>query len=409
MAAPTTSAETSAIRQGFAAPAHETDVLANVRAIRDDIAARSAEIEGLGHLPQDLIDQLVDAGVWRMFVPTLFGGEGYGLPECFDVLVELARADSSVGWVLMIGFMGATFPTRYPEDEAHALYAQAPTMKIRGAFAPTGVAVPARGGFRVSGRWSFASGTLDVDWVSAMCLVGDDDGAPRMGPDGIPELVMAFVPAADVTFLDDWDVMGMQGTHSEDFVLDDVFVPERFAVGPGGEAYDHTPAHTRLPFWLSVAPGHAAMAIGMAQGALDDLLAIVVEKRPTYNPLGRTADDPVFRHRLGELAVRLDAARIYAHQVTADMWERATTGQPVPPADILRGRAMGAWVTTECVDIVQTAFRLAGRHSIKMTSPLQRRLRDIEVAAQHVAVSGREYRLIGGLLTGAEVAPMDLG
>jgi len=396
------------IQHGIAADATATTVLRNVRDLRASIAARSAEIEAARTLPQDLIDQLVDAGVWRMYVPELFGGEGLGLPECFDVLVELSRADSSVGWVLMIGFMGATFPTRYPEEAARKLYAEAPTMKVRGVFAPTGVAVPAEGGYRVSGRWAFASGTRDVDWVSGMCLV-TEDGAPKFDPFGIPEMVMAFVPGHEATFLDNWDVAGMRGTSSEDFVLEDVFVPAEHTAGPGAQVYDHTPAHVRMPFWASVAPGHAAVAIGIAKGAIDDLLDVIGQKRPTYNPLTRTADDPVFQHRFGEIAVRLDAARIYAHQCTTDLWERASKGEAIPPEDNLRFRAMAARVTNECVEIVETAFRLAGKASIGVDSPLQRRLRDVQVAAQHVAVSGREYRLLGSLLTGGEVVPKDLG
>jgi alkylation response protein AidB-like acyl-CoA dehydrogenase len=114
---------------GVAADATSTAVLDAARKLRPAIAARSREIEETRALPQDLIDDLVDAGVWRMYVPKAFGGEEMTFPEVFDVLVELARADASVGWVLMIGFMGATFPTQYPEDVARKLYAASPTMK----------------------------------------------------------------------------------------------------------------------------------------------------------------------------------------------------------------------------------------------------------------------------------------
>ncbi|MCB0993618.1 MAG: acyl-CoA dehydrogenase family protein [Acidimicrobiales bacterium] len=393
--------------RGVAADASSTAALDAVRELRPAISARSAEIEQDRALPQDLVDDLVAAGAWRMFVPRRYGGEGLSLPECFDVLVELTRADSSVGWVLMIGFMGATFPTRFPEDLARRLYDDAPTMKVRGVFAPTGVAVPVEGGYSVSGQWAFASGTRDVDWVAATCLV-IEDGAPRLGPDGVPEIVMAFAPARDAVFCDNWDVVGMRGTNSEDFVLDGVFVPTQFVADATARGTEHTIATASLPFWVSVAPGHAAVAVGIAKGAIDDLLAVVEDKRPTYNPLSRTAEDPVFQHRLGEIATRLDAARIYAHQVTSDIWDRAVAGEPIGPEDNLRFRAMAARVTSECVDIVETAFRLAGKHSIGAGASLQRRLRDIEVAAQHFAVAGREYRLLGAALTGAEIEPKDL-
>jgi alkylation response protein AidB-like acyl-CoA dehydrogenase len=280
-------------------------------------------------------------------------------------------------------------------------------MKVRGVFAPTGIATPADGGYRVSGQWAFASGTGDVDWVAATCIVMDD-GAPRMGSNGIPQILMAMVPAEQATFLDDWHVAGMRGTASQDFVLDDVFVPEMFAVGSDRTTGELAVPSASLPFWVSVAPGHAAVAIGIAKGALDDLLAIVADKRPTYNPLARTAEDPVFQHRIGEAAVRLDAAGAYAHRVTAEIWDAATQ-RVVPDAqDVLRYRAMAGFVTRECVAVVEVAFRLAGRHAIHEDSPLQRLLRDIEVAAQHVAVSCREYRLLGAVLSGEEVPPAAL-
>jgi alkylation response protein AidB-like acyl-CoA dehydrogenase len=393
----------------IATDATNTTVLDAVRKLRPLITARSEEIERAGTLPQDLIDALVGAGVWRMYVPKAFGGEEMTFPEVFDVLVELARADSSVGWVLMIGFMGATFPTQYPEDMARKLYANAPTMKVRGVFAPTGVATPAGGGYIVTGQWAFASGTADADWVAATCVVMKD-GELQTGPDGIPTIVMAMVPAQQATFLDNWKVAGMRGTASQDFVLDEVFVPEQFAVAATDRASaPFSVPSSRLPFWVSVAPGHAAVAIGIAKGALDDLLSIVSDKRPTYNPLSRTAEDPVFQHRLGKIAARLDAARVYAYQITCEIWDCAVQAVHIQPEDILRHRAMAALVTRECVEVVETAFRLAGKHSIREDSPLQRRLRDIEVAAQHVAVSGREYRLLGAVLVGETVSPADLG
>jgi alkylation response protein AidB-like acyl-CoA dehydrogenase len=394
---------------GVAADASTTEVLDAVRRLRPAITARSEEIERAGTLPQDLIDELVDAGVWRMYVPKAFGGEEMTFPEVFDVLVELSRADSSVGWVAMIGCMGATFPTQYSEDVARKLYADAPTMKVRGVFAPTGVATPVDGGYTVKGQWAFASGTADADWVAATCIVVED-GEPRMGPGGIPEIVMAMVPAQQATFLNNWHVVGMRGTSSEDFVLDDVFVPDHFAVAATRRSQaPYSVPSTRLPFWVSVAPGHAAVAVGIARGALDDLLVTVRDKRPTYNPLARTAGDPIFQHRLGEAAARLDAARSYAHAVTCEIWKCAGHGERIEPEDVLRYRAMAALVTRECLEVVETAFRLAGKHSIGEEAPLQRRLRDIEVAAQHVAVSGREYRLLGAVLAGEQVSPADLG
>jgi alkylation response protein AidB-like acyl-CoA dehydrogenase len=397
----------SETRHGIAAAASDTRVLDAVGELAPAIRARSAEIEREKALPQDLIDALVAAGVWRMFVPKVYGGEGMTLPECCDVVVELARADASVGWVVMIGFMGATFPTRFSEARARQMYAEAPTMKVRGAFAATGSAEICDGGYVVNGRWSFASGTRDCDWVSAMCIV-TEGGVPRVGPNGGPDAVMAMVPAREVKFLDNWDVAGMRGTASEDFTLERVFVPADLVARPGERAPEHSIPTLQLPFWVSVAPIHAAVAIGIANGAFDDLLAVVADKRPSMNPVARTAEDPVFQHRLGEIAVRLDAARIYANQATCEIWERAVQKDPVGPEDNLRLRGMAARVTSECVEIVETAFRLAGRNAIREDASLQRRLRDMQVAAQHFAVGGREYRLLGALLAGGTVAERDL-
>jgi alkylation response protein AidB-like acyl-CoA dehydrogenase len=171
---------------------------------------------------------------------------------------------------MLIGVGGPLIAGMYPQETVAALFHDRPEARIRGAIAPKGVAVPVKGGYVISGQWPFASGGPAPDFVSANCLVVDGD-SPRIGTLGIPDTVMALMPATDVEFLDTWPVVGLRGTDSCDFAAREVFVPEEPTVSVLGarNCYD-TPA-ARLPIRVVLASGHASVAVGIAQGALDDV------------------------------------------------------------------------------------------------------------------------------------------
>jgi alkylation response protein AidB-like acyl-CoA dehydrogenase len=383
------------------------NVLESIRQITPEIAERSAEIEAGRNVPADLIDKLADAGAFRMFVPRMYGGEEMSLLEAMAVIEEVASADASAGWNVMIGADFAPVFGRFSRkvlDEE--IYPDGPGTLARGAFAPKGVAIPSDGGYIVKGQWPLGSGSYQHDWIMGSCMV-IEDGRPRMTDDGVPAMKLAMLPANEARFLETWDAVGLRGTNSNDIVIDERFVPEHHTADFFGPAEVDTPLF-RLPIRLALGPTHVAVVLGIARGAIDDLRGVAKTKRPAFNPTMRLAADPVFQSRLGQLDTRLAAVRALAERETRTIWESAVAGEPVEPLAATRLRAMVAHAHTECVAIVNEVFGLAGSNALYSRSPLQRRLRDVRVAAQHAAASGEIYQIVGALLVGEDVPPAAL-
>jgi alkylation response protein AidB-like acyl-CoA dehydrogenase len=389
--------------------AHEefAAVLEGVRRVGAEAARRADELDQLGVIPVDLFDELVATGCLQAMLPRAYGGLELSLPQINELTIEASRANGSLGWILLIGIPGPLVLGMFSKETAEKLLNEFPNARGRGAIAPKGRAVPTEGGYLVSGQWPFASGGPNPDFVVANCVVFED-GAPRIGSDGVPDMVLAMVRASEVEFLDTWHVLGLRGTDSRDFALRDVFVPEHMTVNmfTATNCFD-TPA-TRLPLRVPLAFAHAALAIGIAQGALDDIAELALTKRAAMNPTMLLAADPVFRHALGEQALRLASARALLDQVTERAWQAGLTSRPLTPREILEGRTMAGYITAECVKIVDAAYTMAGSVSLYDGSSLQRRLRDIHVATQHIAATSEAYRTLGAILVGEELSPLEL-
>jgi alkylation response protein AidB-like acyl-CoA dehydrogenase len=393
---------TALVDGGFAA------VLEGVRQVGAEAARRADQLDELGVIPDDLFDALVATGCLRAMLPRAYGGLELSLAQINELTIAAAKANGSLGWILLIGIPVPLVLGMFGKENAEKLIVEFPNARGRGAIAPKGRAVPTDGGYVVSGRWPFASGGPHPDFVVANCVVFDEGGAPRIGSDGVPRMVLALVRTAEVDFLDTWHVLGLRGTDSRDFALHDVFVPERMTADmfTATNCFD-TPA-TRLPLRVPLAFAHAALAVGIAEGALEDVAELAKTKRAAMNPLMLLAADPVFRHALGEHSLRLASARALLDQVTERAWQASLAARPLTPRETLEGRTMAGYITAECVKVVDAAYTMAGSVSLYDGSSLQRRLRDIHVATQHVAATGDAYRSLGAVLVGEELSPLEL-
>ncbi len=375
------------------------EMVDRLRELRPSIEARAHEIEELGTIPDDLYEDLVATGYLRMAVPRRFGGAELTLGEMNGVITEAARADGSVGWLAMIASHVPVILSRLPPETFADLFADGPDLRARVVLAPRGSAVPVDGGYRVTGQWPFASGGPSPRFVAGGCMV-TENGAPVMSEHGFPRMVAAVFPAAEVDLLDTWHVVGLRGTNSCDFSVQDVFVPNDHMAdlfmgsscldGPAGQ----------LPFRSAVSPGHVAVAVGIARGAQDELATIAASKRSMMNPTAHLGADPMFQQALGELALHVDVAQAFLEQQTAAIWNAAETGEALDPVAALRAGSLAAYGTALCVKAIDAAYSLAGSASLYSSSPLQRRLRDIHVATQHFGVSNSSYKAYGAALAG---------
>src|SRR5262249_14303149 len=355
--------------------AEATRILQTVRDLAPMINARGAEIEAVRRIPPDLVAALGSAGCFRMLVPRSHGGEEIDLLSSIQILETLATADSAVGWTVMIGCETPQLLALLPRHSFDALYAEGPEVIMGGGFAPQGEARVIDGGYRVTGRWGFASGCQHCSWLLGNCVVVED-GRPRPGPvEGMPELRGMLFQAKEVEILDTWKVVGMRGTGSHDIAVKDVFVPGEHTLDIFfGQSSIPGPLF-RFPL-LGFSLHIATVAVGIAQGALDEVVRFVGTKKQRLYARAPLADTPLVHYRLGHAETTLRAARAFLRSEAERVWHSAVTGEEVDTAALTtRVLATDSWVAQTCATIIDTCYTVGGGSSVYDSSALQRRLR----------------------------------
>jgi indole-3-acetate monooxygenase len=376
----------------------QTSVLDNVRALLPEIEARAEEIEQAREVPRDLAEKLRSAGVFRRYVPRSHGGDEMWPDEGLTVIEELARADASVAWVAAVGSEGPSFYAYLPPDTYDKIFAGGPDIIHSGVINATGKAVRDKGGFRFSGRWSFASGSNVADYI---CIHGVLDGGEQAG--GMPATRMGVVPAREVNIDDVWHVSGLKGTGSNDIVVSDLFIPDEWT-GTFAELppIARHPLDQR-PLLARFGSEFAAVAIGIAQAALDDITNIARNKVPATSR-SKLAADPVAQYLVGQLATDLYMARTLLHQVARDDQASVPFGPPDNTAMVIR-RARLTRAAAVAASVVEGAYGVSGTTGLFESCPLQRRLRDVRAVTQHYMLSARSaYGPVGTAILSEESA-----
>lgn len=363
-----------------------------VRAMIPAIARRVDEFEQVRRVPLDLVSDLTAAGCFRLAVPKPYGGIEADLAASREMIRLLARADGSVAWTTMIGSVAPLVLGLLPTETIDEIYGSGPDVILAGAFNPTGVATPVAGGYRVSGRWSFASGCQHAGRFIAHCFV--DDG--RM-----PPIRMMVLPPSDVEIIDTWRTAGLCGTGSHDFVIDDVFVPEAWTLALWDESKFDSPMF-RIPELSLSSMMVATVAVGIAEGALDEVTTLATGKVPAFAE-STLATNPRFQYQLGETVAQLAAANALLDAEADAAWSSAVEGADFTPERRARVRAASTWATRTAADVVDAAYTAGGGTAMYTSSPLQRRLRDVHAVTQHFAVKADTYTKVGAVLMGQEV------
>ena len=371
------------------------DTLQAARALVRAIGERAAEIEGARRVPRDLLDDLVAAGCFRVLLPVSHGGLGADLASAMRVFETLARADASVGWTVMIGASCWCDLVGLPRPTFDALFAARPRPIMAGVFSPSGSISREGDGHRVTGRWSFASGCEHADWLFGNCIEGVVEGRPQ--------LRMAVFSPDQIVIEDTWTVSGLSGTGSHHFRADGVFVPSDRTLVPLTDepCIDDVIARMPVPAMLSL--GIGSIAVGIAQGALDDIIALALEKTPLLAE-SKLAGNAHFQFQLARADTELRAARALLHESAESAWATIAGGSRLTLEQRARVRAAAVWATNLATEVVTTAYRAGGGSSVYAESPLQRRLRDINAVTQHFLVRPDTLTTAGAILAGQPVA-----
>lgn len=358
-------------------------------------AAAAPQTERERRLSPGLSGALAAAGLYRLCVPRAFGGGEAPPQDLIGAVEALAAGDAAPAWCVAVCATSGMLAAYLPESEARAIYGE-PGSVAGGVFAPMGRAVPAEGGFTVSGRWRFASNVENCDWLMGGCVVLDADG-PRTTAGGRPDVRLMLFPAAAAEVIDTWSVSGLRGTGSHDIAVAELHVPvERSASLSSDRPRVNGPLYAFPPFGL-LAASIAAVALGIARGALDDIADLAGAKTPTMSTR-RLAERPATQAAVARAEARLAAARAGLFEAIDRSWAAASEGGAISLEDRARLRRAATHAVEASAASVDDAYTLGGGSAIYESSPLQRRFRDVHAATQHMLVGPATWELSGRVL-----------
>jgi indole-3-acetate monooxygenase len=377
--------------------------VARARDLARLIVAEADAIERGRRLTEPVVEELHQTRLFRMLYPHSVGGDEVEPAIYIDAVGELARADGSVGWCVSIANSTGLFAP-YLELEAARTVFGPPRSTC--AWGPPndcrGIAVP--GGYRVTGRWDFASGCRHASWMGAHGTVVEPDGSLRFNNLGRPALRTWLFPVEQANLLDNWNPIGLRGTASESYTVEDLFVPEEFT----GTRED--PTLRREPGPLYAFPqqtlysvGIASVALGIARGMVDAFVELALRKTPRGT--GRLADNAVIQAEVARAEARLGAARCYLIDTVTEIYRRAgqmapTHAAPIDIPDRARARLAGSNAITSAVTVANRTYKAAGVDAIFPGSPFERRFRDIHTLSQQIQSRDAHYETVGQVLLG---------
>jgi alkylation response protein AidB-like acyl-CoA dehydrogenase len=377
-------------------------ILANAHRIAPLLREHADQVEAARRLTKPVVDALRGSGVFRMSMPRSRGGPQVDLLTQVEILEVLSRADASAGWCAMIGSDSGYYSAFLSDADGGELYPDLDAVTA-GWINPVGTLEAAEGGYRLSGRWSFGSGSTHADVIAAGALV-TDAGVPRLGPDGQPDWRIALVPASRVEVHETWHTTGLCGTGSNDYSTDAVLVPP-------SHTFSFTQTQTQcdgtLYRWPALFMANSvAVPLGVATDALDVAMDILAGKS-TMPDMIPVRDEARVRVAVARAQALVGSSRSYAYDTLGAFWAVLETGDE--PSFAARARLAGCFVYTmsTCREAVQLLVDTVGTAAIQRGSSLERNLRDLITMSQHILGQVKMQEWAGGLWFG-QPAPIPL-
>jgi alkylation response protein AidB-like acyl-CoA dehydrogenase len=376
-------------------------VVASARLVQPLVAAAAAEIEETRRLPPALLEKLHDARLFRLLLPRSSGGIETDPLTFFHVTETIAQADASTAWCLgQAG--GCAMAAAYLDlPVAHEVFSD-PRAVLAWGPGPKVKAIECDGGYRVTGVWSFASGGRHATWLGAHCPIYAADGTPKRDANGGHIERTMLVRTEDVAWTDIWSTVGLRGTASDQFALDDFFVPAGRSIT---RAFDRERREAgplyRMGAGTCYQMGFAGVACGLARGALDDFIDLARNKVPRgfKSPL---RDNAVVQSGLAQAEVNLRAARGFLLQSMADIWKDLVAGHDITVEQRIIVRMAATHAINKAREAVDFAYHAAGATAIFESHPLQRRFRDMHTVSQQLQGRLSHFETVGAWMLGAE-------
>jgi alkylation response protein AidB-like acyl-CoA dehydrogenase len=382
--------------------AGDASVIARAAAVSAAVAAASDEIEASRRLPPALLERLHEAELFRLLLPRSSNGIETDPLTFFHVIETIARADASTAWCLSQAGGCAMSAAYLDLPVARAIFGDDPRAVLAWGPGPKVKAIECDGGYRVTGVWAFASGGRHATWLGAHCPIFKADGSPRLEASGVQEERTMLVRSEDVEWADIWNTVGLRGTASDQFALNDFFVRADHSITRefDRECRESGPLY-RMGAGTCYQVGFAAVACGIARGALDCFLDLARNKVPrgTRSPL---RDNAVVQSNLAQAEVNLRAARGFVLQSMADIWKHLCAGSSITVEQRITVRMAATNAIHKAREAVDFAYNAAGATAIFEHHPLERRFRDIHTVTQQLQGQIRHFETVGAWMMGAE-------
>jgi alkylation response protein AidB-like acyl-CoA dehydrogenase len=385
-----------------AVESHADDVVARARSLASLIAAHAVRIEQQREIVPEVVSALHQAQLFRMLLPRFCGGLELDPLTFVQAVEELAKADGSTAWCV-VQASGCSIAAAYVEPVvAKEIFADPRAVMASGPWpAPGGRAVAVAGGYRASGRWSFASGIKHASWLACHCPVLEPDGTPRMGGDGKPAERTMLIRKANAKLIDAWHVIGLNGTGSDTYVFDDQFVPGAytFTRESAADRRERGPLYRRISSYQLFGVGFAAVALGLARASLDAFVELAVSKVP-YGRTSALRDNAVIQSQVALCEAKLASSRSYLLQTLHDAWEAPAGGESASLQQRATLKLAGVHAAHQAKDALDTVYHAAGASAIFEDNPFERRFRDLHTVMQQVQAHFTNFELVGQVLLG---------
>jgi indole-3-acetate monooxygenase len=382
--------------------AGDQSVIARAEAVRFAVAAASTEIESTRRLPPALLDRLHEAGLFRLLLPRSANGIETDPITFFHAIETIAHADGSTAWCLSQAGGCAMAAAYLDLPVAHAIFGGDPRAVLAWGPGPRVRAVECEGGYKVTGVWSFASGGRHATWLGAHCPIYQADGSPKHDGDGKQQERTMLVRTEDVAWTDIWNTVGLRGTASDQFSLNDFFVQSDHSITRqfDRECRESGPLY-RMGSGTCYQVGFAAVACGIARGALDHFIDLARNKvaRGFKSPL---RDNAVVQSNLAQAEVHLRAARGFVLQSMADIWKDLSAGATITVEQRVVVRMAATHAIHRAREAVDFAYNAAGTTAIFENHPLERRFRDIHTVTQQLQGRLSHFETVGAWIMGAD-------
>ena len=382
--------------------AGDPSVIARAQAVQSAVAAASDEIEQDRRLPPALLDRLHEAELFRLLLPRSSNGIETDPVTFFHVIETIAKADASTAWCLSQAGGCAMSAAYLDLPVAREIFGNDPRAVLAWGPGPRVKAVECEGGYRVTGVWAFASGGRHATWLGAHCPIFKADGSPRLDADGVQAERTMLVRTEDVAWTDIWNTVGLRGTASDQFALNDFFVRSDHSIIREfeRECREHGPLY-RMGNGTCYQVGFAGVACGIARGALDCFLDLAKGKVPRGNK-SPIKDNAVVQSGLAQAEANLQSARAFLLQSMAEIWKHLCAGNMITVDQRMTVRMASTHAIHKGREAVDFAYNAAGATAIFDTHPLERRFRDIHTVTQQLQGRASHFETVGAWMLGAE-------